>query len=184
LNTRKPEHLLQKYFDYFITDDIGEVKGKQRARCRICKKELARAYGSTASMRGHLKGPHEEFYKLYDDARQKNIEAYQMLNMKFAQYSLQNYFDYKRADKTAKCRICQEEIARIPESNDSLTDHLKGHEEFFKMYDSAKRKFELERQQKKRPRGDDDKVGNEEDEETEGEEEPMGTFVINEWRHK
>jgi hypothetical protein len=70
--------------------------------------------------------------------------------------SLQKYFDYKRGDKTAKCRICNKKVEKTHGKFDSLTDHLKGHEEFYKMYDSAKRENELKQQQGKRPHGDDD----------------------------
>jgi hypothetical protein len=73
LNTEKPEYSLEKYFDFYITDDIGGEKGQKKARCRICKKVLARPKGSTNGMTYHLEGPHREFFKLYDDAR-KNLD--------------------------------------------------------------------------------------------------------------
>jgi hypothetical protein len=71
LNSEKPDHIFEKYFDYYITDDIGEKKGNRKARCRLCQAELARSDGSTRSMKNHLKGPHKEFNKLYEAARQK-----------------------------------------------------------------------------------------------------------------
>jgi hypothetical protein len=70
LNFGMPESSLEKYFDYYKTEDIGEKKGKQKARCRICNKELARTGGNTGGMTKHLMGPHEEFYKIYEAARQ------------------------------------------------------------------------------------------------------------------
>jgi transposase-like protein len=66
-----PESSLQKYFDYYKTEDKGEVKGKQMGRCRICNKNFARIRGTTGSITYHLMGTHEEFYKLYDDAKKK-----------------------------------------------------------------------------------------------------------------
>jgi hypothetical protein len=96
------------------------------------------------------------------------------MNTQRPQHSLTRYFDYKRYDKTAKCRICNQEVERTAGNNINLTNHLKGqglHEEFFKMYKSAKRKFYFNQQQKKRPHDDDDKVGNEDNEEVDGEKE-------------
>jgi hypothetical protein len=72
LNSEKPEYLLEKYYDYYEIKDIGDKKGQQKARCRICKKELARNGGSTRSMTTHLMGLHKNFYELYEAARQKS----------------------------------------------------------------------------------------------------------------
>jgi hypothetical protein len=90
------------------------------------------------------------------------------MNQIKTQYSLRKYFDYKRGDKNAKCRICNEKVEKTPINNDSLIDHLKRrHEEFYNMYDSAKRKNELALQQKKRPCSDNyDNEVNESNEET------------------
>jgi hypothetical protein len=73
LNTEEPEHSLKKYFDYYKTDDIGEEKGQEKARCRICQTEVGRTGGTTSSMISHLKGKlHKKFYDLlYNAARQK-----------------------------------------------------------------------------------------------------------------
>jgi hypothetical protein len=64
LKLEEPEYSLEKYFDYYHTEE-----GQKKAKCRICKAELSRA--SNSSMGGHLLGPHKEFFKLYDAARRK-----------------------------------------------------------------------------------------------------------------
>jgi hypothetical protein len=86
-----------------------------------------------------------------------------MLNREMPKYSLQRYFYYKNADATVKCRICNKEIKKTTRKNDSLIQHLKEHKEYFKTYDSARRK-------KERCRGYDAQVESENDEENEGEE--------------
>jgi hypothetical protein len=99
------------------------------------------------------------------------IGAYQKLNIKRAKYNIQKYFDYKYSDLNAKCRICDEYVEKTPKKIGSLTEHLRVlHEEFLKMYESAKRKNDLDLQQKKRPRCDDVEVASENDEEIENEE--------------
>jgi hypothetical protein len=87
------------------------------------------------------------------------------LNPQRPKWSIQKYFDYKRGDKTAKCRICDEQINKAQRSTDSWTGHLKGqHKEFFEMYESAKQIKESTRQHRKSLLGEKDEIGNENDE--------------------
>jgi hypothetical protein len=47
-----------------------------------------------------------------------DVALWKKLDGRRAKYSIQKYFDYKSADKIAKCRICKEKIEKAPRNID------------------------------------------------------------------
>jgi uncharacterized protein YijF (DUF1287 family) len=63
LNKKMHKWSIQKYFDY--------KGGDKTAKCRICNDVVEKASGSIDSLIDHLKGQHEEIFKIYDFSKRK-----------------------------------------------------------------------------------------------------------------
>jgi hypothetical protein len=72
LDSTKTDHKITKYFEYYRGEQIGEQKGKQMAKCRVCDKIYTRSNGSTKATTYHLKRTHPQFWEMYDKAKKQN----------------------------------------------------------------------------------------------------------------
>jgi hypothetical protein len=70
-----PDHTednLKKYFLYYRNEPIGEYKGDEMAKCRICDKVYQRKNGGTSGITNHLK-VHRDLWEIYDKAKKESV---------------------------------------------------------------------------------------------------------------
>jgi hypothetical protein len=70
LDPHMPDDKLRKYFLYYHTEPIGEQKGKEMAKCRVCGKIYQTTNGGTGGITYHLKS-HTQLWNKYDKAKKE-----------------------------------------------------------------------------------------------------------------
>jgi hypothetical protein len=92
---------------------------------------------------------------LLEDAEvsiEENQKLYKKLDMTAPANSLKRYFEYRRGDHNAKCRVCSQKLSRKDGNTTSMSTHLKQHKILLKEYDDAKKN--VSKQQIKRPQAE------------------------------
>jgi hypothetical protein len=100
-------------------------------------------------------GSSNEDNLLEEDAEvsiEENQKLYEKLDLTEPADSLNRYFEYRRGDQNAKCRVCSQKLSRKGGSTTNMSRHLKRHKKLVKEYNDAKKN--VSKQQIKRPQAE------------------------------